>query len=180
MICNIKKILLIIIAIFLASSCKKELRSNEVFIEKLSQEIDEEIPLISEPLIIIIKKEDKLFISSTMILFEEYSKNFKKRYTFEDFLDMVLNNDLFDKEQMRNVSVHDFKVDDNIANFYESKGLNYLITEYCEKISKHNTLFLKQNLDVEVQFNIMYYFFKNNYYLVEDDYEGRFILIDKN
>lgn len=180
MICNTKNILLIIIAIFLASSCKKELRNNEVFIEKLSHEIDEETPLISQPIIILIKSDDKIFISSIRTLFEEYSKNYKNEYCFEEFINMVINDNMFDKEQMGNVSVHNFKVDNNIKNLYEDKGLNFLITEYCEKTNKQNVLFLKQHLNVEVQFNIMYYFFKNNYFLLEDDYEGRFILIDKN
>lgn len=180
MICNIKNILLIVLLSFFIISCKKELKNDGDFIEKLSNEIDEEMPLLSEPIIILIKREDKLFISSVKMLFEEYSKNYKSKYSFEDFINMVVNDKMFNKEQMGTISLHNFKVNDNIANMYEHKGLNYLINEYCEKTNKLNTLFLKQSLDVGIQYNIMYYFFKNNYYLVEDDYEGRFILINKN
>lgn len=180
MICNIKNILLIVLLSFFVISCKKELKNDGDFIEKLSNEIDEEMPLLSEPIIILIKREDKLFISSIRMLFEEYSRHYKAKYTFDDFLVMVINNNMFTKEQMNNISVHNFKLDGNVSDLYNNKGLDYLISEYCEKTNKHNTLFLKQNLSVEVQFNIMYYFFKNNYYLLEDDYEGRFILINKN
>jgi len=180
MICNIRNIVLVVILTFFMISCKNELKNDSDFIEKLSHEIDEEMPLISESIIILIKSDNKIYISSIRTLFEEYSKNYKTKYSFEDFIDMVINDNMFNKEQMENISVHNFKVDNNIANLYGDKGLNYLISEYCEKTNKNNTLFLKQNLNLEVQFNIMYYFFKNNYFLLEDDYEGRFILINKN
>jgi len=181
MICNIRSIVLVIIILsFFMISCKSELKNDKEFIEKLSHEIDEDMPLISQPIIILLKSDNKIYKSSIRTLFEEYSKNYKTKYSFEDFIDMVINDNMFNKEQMENISVHYFKVDNDIANLYEGKGLNYLITEYCEKTNKNNTLFLKQNLNVEVQFNIMYYFFKNNYFLLEDDYEGRFILLNKN
>lgn len=179
MIYKIKNVFLVFISFFLIS-CKKELKNDISFINNLSNETEYDLPFINESLIIFVKGGDRIFVTSIRKLFEEYSDNYSKKYSFDDFLVRVINDSMFDKEQMKNVSVHEFKVDNNIVNLYEKKGLNYLITEYCQKTNKKSTLFLKQNLNVEVQFNIMYYFFKNNYYLVEDDYEGRYILINKN
>src|SRR5690606_1454824 len=104
MIYNVKYVILISLISLLFLNCRKNLKNDIYFIENLSNDIEFDIPFKNESVIIILKREDKLFISSLRMLYNEFTKNYKNKNSFDDFLVMVINNNMLNKEQIGNVS----------------------------------------------------------------------------
>lgn len=175
-----KLLLFITIISFFLIGCDKRLKNDVDFINQLSSNVDFELPLISEPIIIFLQTDNKLYITSLRNLYNEYIENYKSQYSFDEFLVEVINKNRLSKEQVVKVSDFNYNINKQIASLYDNNELDYFIKTYCRKGKYKDQLYLTNDVDVEMQFNIMYYFFKNNYYLVEDDYEGYYVLINKN
>jgi len=180
MICNLKNILLVVMLSSFMMSCKKELKNDILFINNLSNETEYDLPFVNESLIIFVKDGDRIFVTSIRKLFEEYSESYKKKYSFDDFLVNVINNKELSVSQIDRVSNYNFKMNQNIADLYKNHDLNYFITKFCYKSNSLNKFYIKEDLSFDEKNNVMFYFFKNNYYVMFNDYDGRFVLINKN
>jgi hypothetical protein len=174
------KIIISIALIFLVLSCKNELINDNKFIQNLSDDIDFELPMVNESLMIFIKKNDVVFITSLRKLYSIKEKEYKEFKDFDSFLIEVINNDLLSREKLEVNSISSFELNNAIVDEYKKKGLNHLKDVYCERCNSNKNLYIKTSLDLNEKKTIMYLFFKNNYYVGEDDYLGKYILIDKN
>lgn len=161
-------------------SCKKELSNNEKFIQNLSDDIDFELPMVNESLMIFISKSDTICITSLRQLHSIHEKDNKGFNDFDSFLIEVINNDLLSKAELEKKSKIFFILDKTILSEFEQKGIEYLKNTYCETSNTKCKYYIKTNLDLNTRQSIMYIFFKNNYYVMQNDDTGNDVLIDKN
>ncbi|MEP7094756.1 MAG: hypothetical protein ABI793_11920 [Flavobacterium sp.] len=177
---NKLNIIICITIFFTFLGCKKELANDNKFIQNLSDDINFEIPMVNESLMIFVKKNDIVYITSLRQLYSVKEKDFKKFKDFDSFLIEVINNDLLSKAQLELNSRSSFKLNSVIVNEFDQKGINYLKDFYCENSKTKNKFYLKLNLELNIKQSVMYVFFKNNYYIMQNDYTGNDVLIDKN
>jgi len=162
-------------------SFKNELINDKYFIENLSNDSNFDLPLYNESLMIFVENKDTVYIKSLRQLFIIKEKKYKEYKNIDDFLFNVLNKNLLVKSDLDNIYTVSFKINKSLINEFKEKGLNYFKEEYCEISSiGNNKFYLKSNLNLNNKLNVMYIFFKNNYYVVSDDYSGKYVLIDKN
>lgn len=167
---------------FLFISCKKELINDESFIRNLSNDLNFEMPLHNEALIILINTEgDSIYATSLRQLNQIRKKNYDDNFkNFDDFLVEVLNNNLLFKSELLENSMFSFKLDKNISQEFRDKGISFFKEKYCEKSKVQGKYYIKRDLNLTIKYNIMYFFFKSNYYIMQNDYSGNDVLIDKN
>lgn len=168
-----------IVLLFNLLSCKRGLNNDEKFIQNLSNDLDFELPIANESLMIFINKNDTVYVTSLRQLYFANEKNYKRFENFDDFLIKVLNNDLLTKIELDIISKTKFILNKNIEIEFNQNGLDYFKSNYCEKIDTTKKLYMKNSLAFDIKFSVMYFFFKNNYYVGLDDYLGKYILIDK-
>lgn len=166
--------------LFITISCKDKLSNSENFIQNLSNETDFELPMANESLLIFVLKDDIVYMTRLRQLYLLKEKDSKGSKDFDRFLVDVINKNLLSKEELKSSSIDTFKLNREILSQFEKKGIDYLKKKYCDTTSVKGKLYLKQNLDFNLQQNLMYIFFKNNYYIMQNDYTGKNVLIDKN
>jgi hypothetical protein len=113
-------------------------------------------------------------------LYSIKEKEYKKFKDFDSFLIEAINNDLLSREKLEVNSISSFELNNTIVDEFKKEGLNHLKDVYCERDNSNKNLYIKTSLDLNEKKTIMYFFFKNNYYVGEDDYLGKYIIIDKN
>ncbi|WP_306352566.1 hypothetical protein [Flavobacterium sp. '19STA2R22 D10 B1'] len=171
---------LFFVLLLITISCKKELSNNEKFIQNLSNDVNFELPIVNESLMIFIMKKDVIYITSLRQLYSIKNKRYKKFKDFDSFLIDAINNDLLSKEELEKNSIDSFKLNKIIMNEFKQKGIVYLKDSYCESSNTIRKYYLKKDLELNIKQSIMYLFFKNNYYVMQNDYSGNNVLIDKN
>ena len=168
----------IVFLFLLMISCKKNLSNNHKFIESLSDDIDFNLPMVNESLIIFVCKNDIIYGTS---LRELYSiKEDMEIKNFDYFLIEVINNNLLPENELKNNSTFFFSPNKEVLKKFKKKGIEYLIHIYCDTSNTMGKYYVKSNLDLNTKQTVMYIFFKNNYYIMEDDYSGKCVMIDKN
>ncbi|MFH6988384.1 hypothetical protein ACHRVW_11615 [Flavobacterium collinsii] len=169
-----------LVILVLLLSCSKEQKNNVDFIKNLSNDTDFNLPLYNESLKILIDKDDVIYVTSLRQLYNlKESKHFNYK-DFDSFLIEVINNDLLSKDDLVKISETNFKIDKEIQEKYHKEGLNYLLKEYTEKTKMPNKYYIISDLNVNTKLCLMYLFFRNNYYVMQNDYSGKYVLIDKN
>lgn len=172
--------LLIVLLTFFFIGCKKELVNSDCFIRNLSNDIDFDLPLYNESLMIFINKNNSIYITTLRQLYFIKENKYNNYKDFDSFLIDALNGDLLSEHDLSTGSFFEFKLNNNIQNEFNGGGLDYLKKMYCEFDNNNDRFYLRNNLSLNYKNNIMYFFFKNNYYVLQDDYIGRYILIDMN
>lgn len=170
---------LVVISMLLLS-CSKGQKNNVNFIKNLSNDTDFNLPLYNESLKILIDKNDIIYVTSLRQLYNLKESKYLKYKDFDSFLIEVINNDLLSKDELSKVSESNFKIDKVVQQKYDKEGLNYLLKEYSEKTNMSNKYYLTSDLNLNFKFSLMYIFFKNNYYVMQNDHSGKYVLIDKN
>lgn len=160
--------------------CKNELYNNDRFIQNLSNDIDFEIPMVNESLMIFIKKKDSVYVTSLRQLYFLKEKKYMNIKDFDSFLVDAINGDILLGKEISENSSFSFSLDKSILNEYKHNGTEYLLNTYCEKAKTGNKFYIKAGLDLILKYTIMYILFKNNYYIMHEDYNGKYVLIDKN
>ena len=170
----------LLVVLMLLLSCRKEQKYNLEFIKNLSNDTDFNLPLYNESLKILINKNDVIYVTSLRQLYNlKESKHFNYK-DFDSFLIEVINNDLLSKDNLSKISEFNFKIDKEIQEKYDNEGLNYLLKVYTEKSKMSNKYYIISDLNINTKFCLMYLFFKNNYYVIQNDHSGKYVLIDKN
>jgi len=169
----------IFLVLFFFMSCKKKLRNDEKFIKSLSSNSNFDFPIINESLLIFVIKSDKLYITSLRQLYLMKEKEYKQFTDYNDFLIKVINDDFLSKEELECISEDIVQLDERIANDFEQRGIEYLKKNYCENSISKNKIYLKTDIDLKVKYSILYYFFRNNYHVMFNDYSGNYVLIYK-
>ncbi|MBC7438965.1 MAG: hypothetical protein H7250_03135 [Flavobacterium sp.] len=172
--------LILIFLVLVVQSCKKKPLNNINFIKNLSNDIDFNLPLYNESLMLFVKKNDTIYIKSLRELYLINQKKYFKIKSFDGFLTKVLNNDLLETSDLKNDFVVCFKLDKNVLKEFNEKGIENLKIKYCDNGEDKIKFFLKNNLNQYMKQNLMYHFFKNNYYIVNNCHSGKYVLIDKN
>lgn len=173
------RLLILIICIFLCS-CKNKLNNDIKFVQNLSNDVHFNIPFYNESLIIFISIDDIIIQTSLRELYTIKTRKYSKYKDFDSFLVTSLNNNLLIKSDFSLTSNLVFELNKNIMNEYNKKGLIYLKETYCEKSNDHKKYYIKSDLNLNIKQSLMYIFFKNNYYVMQNDHSGKFVLIDKN
>ncbi|EKT4510726.1 hypothetical protein RYR30_002566 [Flavobacterium psychrophilum] len=174
------KLLVIIVLLFSLFACKKELANENRFIENLSNDENFDLPLYNESLMIFINKNDTVYITSLRQLYSIKEKHYKDYKDFDSFLIKVLNANLLSKSDLIKNSIFTFELNKTVLNEFNSKGLDYLKKTYCERANVENKFYIINNLSLDIKQSVMYFFFKNNYYIMQNDHSGKYVLIDKN
>ncbi|RUT67722.1 hypothetical protein D0817_24910 [Flavobacterium cupreum] len=174
------KLLATIVLLFSLFACKKELANENRFIENLSNDENFDLPLYNESLMIFINKNDTVYITSLRQLYSIKEKYYKDYKDFDSFLIKVLNGNLLSKSDLIKNSIFTFELDKNVLNEYNNKGLDYFKKTYCENSKIKDKFYITNNLSLDVKQSVMYFFFKNNYYIMQNDHSGKYVLIDKN
>lgn len=174
------KLFIIIVVIFSVFSCRKELVNDDYFVRNLSNDVNFDLPLQNESLMIFINNNNTIYVTSLRELNSIKKNKYNNYKNFDDFLIEVLNNNLLSKSDLINNSVFRFKLNNVILNEFAEKGLDKLKNKYCENTETKDKFYLKNSLNSDVKKNIMYLFFKKNYYIMQNDYSGKYVLIDKN
>lgn len=178
------KLLFIILFMLLAISCKDVHKSklvNDVdFIRNLSNDKEFDLPFQHESLMMFICENDIIYVTSLRQLHNLNVKKYINYENFDDFLIKSLNSNLLTTSDLINISRIDFKLDTMIYKDFYENGLEYLKIKYCDKSEDIDKLYTKKNLSLQETINVMYYFFKKNYYVLQNDYSGKNVLIDKN
>jgi hypothetical protein len=172
--------LLVIFLLFLFYACKKELVNDEKFIKNLSNDVDFNLPLYNESLIIFIKSSDSIYALSLRQLHTVNAKSYLEYKDFDSFLINSLNGDLLSKSDLIKNSEFAFKLDITVIRDYNSKGLDCLKNKYCEKSDINNKYYVLNDLSLNIKRSVMYFFFKNNFHIMQNDHSGKYVLIDKN
>lgn len=172
--------LLVIIFSFLLCACSKELKNDKKFIENLSNDVDFDLPLYNESLKIFINKDDTIYATSLRELYFIKNKNYKDYKDFDSFLINAINDNLLSKSDLIKNSDFNFVLDKTVMEDYNNNGINYLINKYCEKSDSKNKYYILSNLSFNIKRSLMYFFFKNNYYVMHNDHSGKYVLISKN
>ncbi len=173
-------ITLFIFSLIITISCKKELSNNVRFIQGLSDDIDFDLPLVNESLLIFINKNDIIYATSLRQLYTIKKKNSKNIKDFDRFLIETINNNLLSENEIKESSTFFFIPNKEILKEFDKKGIEYLKITYCETTNIKGKYYIKTNLDFNTEQSIMYIFFKNNYYVMQNDDIGYYVLIDKN
>jgi hypothetical protein len=168
--------LLVIIFPFLLYACSKELKNDKKFIENLSNDVDFDLPLYNESLKVFISKGDTIYATSLRELYFIKDKNYKD---FDSFLINAINDNLLSKSDLIKNSEFMFVLDKTVMEDYNNNGLNNLINKYCEKSDSKNKYYILSNLSFNIKQSLMYFFFKNNYYVMLNDHSGKYVLICK-
>jgi len=172
--------LIVIILSTLLYSCDKELLNDRKFIENLSNDVDFNLPLYNESLKILINKNDTIYSTSLRQLYSIKGKKYQNYKDFDSFLIETINGDLLSKSELTEISEYSFTLDKAVMKDYNNNGLNYLINEYCEKSPTINKYYILSSKSLNIKQTIMYFFFKNNYYVMQNDHSGKYVLINKN
>jgi hypothetical protein len=174
------KLLVIIVLISSLIGCKKELVNDEIFIKDLSNDLNFDLPLNNESLIIFINKNGTVFATSLRQLHSVKEKYYRNYIDFDSFLIKVLNSNLLSESDLIEISKFSFELNETVLNKYNNVGLDYLKKTYCENAKVKDKFYIINDLSIEVKQSVMYFFFKNNYYIMQNDYSGKYVLIDKN
>lgn len=161
-------------------SCKNELSNNERFIQSLSDDINFDLPMVNEALIIFVNKNDIVYATSLRQLYSIKEKDNKGIKDFDNFLIEAINNNLLSENELKKNSIFFFNPNKDILKEFDEKGVEYLKSTYCETSNMVGKYYIKTNLDLNTKQSIMYVFFKNNYYIMQNDDTGNYVLIDKN
>jgi hypothetical protein len=174
------KTIFLLLLLVITISCKKELSNNEKFIQNLSNDINFDLPMVNESLIIFVNKKDFVYATSLRQLYSIKEKYNKRIRHFDNFLIEVINNNLLSEKEIKDNSIFFFNPNEKILKDFDKKGIEYFKSVYCEISDTKRKYYIKTNLDLNTRQSIMYIFFKNNYYIMQDDYIGKDVLIDKN
>ncbi|KDN54719.1 hypothetical protein [Flavobacterium seoulense] len=166
--------------VFLVFSCKKELINDDYFVRNLSNDNNFNLPLHNESLMIFINKGNTVYVTSLRQLYFIKENNYGDFKNFDDFLVKALNKNLLSKSDLINNSEFNFKLNETISNEFKVNGLDGLKSKYCESSDFKDKFYLRSNLSPDIKKSIMYFFFKMNYYIMQNDYSGKDVLIDKN
>lgn len=169
-----------LIIIMLVSGCVKELSNSTKFIEGLSGDNNFELPMVNESLMIFIGKNENVYITSLRNLHSLYSGKYDKHVDFYEFLVNAINEDLLLESELKEISINPFKLNKSIIDLFQDKGVKYVIRTYCKASNVECKYYLERGLDIDLKQNINYFLFKNNFYIVQNDYSGDYVLIDKN
>jgi len=177
---NRVKFVVYVVFIIFFSSCENKTINSTKFIENLSNDLDLNLPLVNESLMIFVCKNENIYVTSLRKLHFIYKKKQKDFINFNTFLYGVLNNDLLSEVELKTNSVDTFCLNINIVNEFNGNSINYIIATYCEKSSVKGKFYLKNKLNLNIKQSVIYFLFKNNYYILQNDYLGKYVVIDKN
>jgi len=177
---NRAKFVVYVVFIIIFSSCENKTINSTKFIENLSNDIDFDLPLVNESLMIFICKNENIYVTSLRKLHFINKNKYKNINEFDIFLCSVLNNDLLSEADLKVNSVNTFCLNKNIVNEFSGNGIKYIIATYCEKSNIKGKFYLKNKLNLNIKQSVMYFLFKNNYYIYQNDYLGKYVMIDKN
>lgn len=166
------------ICFVLSCENKNKLINSKDFVNKLYNEEDLKLPLVTESAIIFIKVEDEILITSVRNLIKIKNKNYKYFKNSDEFMFKAINYNFLKKNDFIKEITPIFKLEDKIIEEYYKFGLKFLIKNYC--VSSNKNLNLKSIPNQNMEDTLLYIFFKNNYYIMEDDYDGVYALINRN
>lgn len=122
-------------------------------------------------------KNDKVTVLNEPALWEIHREN-PKRWSYEKFLDLALNQEI-EVDDTRILSSADcFLLDSKVANYYKSHSLEDFLLEYF--IKENSSWRLKDGYAKSQLMSISYYCFINNKFLQFDDYIGIYSLVEPN
>ncbi|MET3047390.1 hypothetical protein [Flavobacterium covae] len=173
------RLLAIIFIAFSVFSCKKELINDDNFVRNLSNDNDFNLPLHNESLMIFVSKDNTIYITNLRQLYSLKQSNYTHYKDFDEFLVDALNKNLLSKSDLVSNSEFNFKLNETILSEFNENGLDGLKSKYCEKSDVKGKLYLKNSLSPDIKKSVMYFFFKMNYYIMQNDYSGKDVLIDK-
>jgi hypothetical protein len=174
------KFFVIIFIAFSVFSCKKELINDDYFVRNLSNDNNFNLPLHNEALMIFINSGNTIYVTNLRQLYSLKQTNYSHYKDFDEFLVKVLNENLLSKSDLISNSEFNFKLNETILSEFNENGLDGLKSKYCKKSDVKGKLYLQNSLNTDIKKNVMYFFFKMNYYIMQNDYSGNDVLIDKN
>ena len=174
------KLILLFVLLFSFTACKNELKNDIRFIENLSNNETLELPFYNESVKIFIKIDETVYVTRLRQLYFLRDKNYKEYQDFDKFLVKAINGKLLSKSDLDENWIPNFSLNKKILNEFNTKDLDYLKNAYCENANMKNKYYTTNILDWDAEQTLLYIFFKNNYYITEDDYLGKTVLTDKN
>ncbi len=172
-----------LILLLLALNCQQnKLVNNISFIKNLSNDTNFKLPLKNGNIKIFFIKDNYFYETSLTILHHIMMNEFKNYNDFDLFLEKVINENLLTTSivQKYYYSVFKHKISETIFLEYEKKGIKFMKEKYCFFNKKFNTWEIKSNISTNNCQNIMYIFFKNNYYIYEGDINSGYLLYEFN
>lgn len=171
-----KNIIFVFLLLIMCSCNNREYFNNKI-VDELA-EIDSLIPSPYGNLIVFVQVENEQIGKLTLNILlgihrSFYSDSYK---SLNGFLHRALNQNIEFKPdivEQRNGTV--FLLNKSISNNYKMNGIDYLINQFCVK---HDDLYEieAKSLNQDELFSIMYYFFLNNFSIIEDEYSGTYFV----
>ncbi|NEW84804.1 MAG: hypothetical protein GZ094_20885 [Mariniphaga sp.] len=170
------KNIIIILLLFTVVSCNNKWYFKEKTIKELSSKGDPEIPSVYGYLsMFVLVDSNQIAKTSINLLWTMYKFEYAKTYNkFEDFLYSALNQKLIFKKgyiEKRNGSV--FRLNEKIKLEYKKSGISYFVNHYSKKYGEKLEI-IRSSLSANELRTIQYYFFINNYKIMEDDLLGTY------
>lgn len=165
--------------VFIIIACQikdKKFRETEKFLNEFSKGVSERFPPQNSNLLLYFKLDDNSIIEINNIqLYNIYKRQFKDKFKFSEFLYLLFNEKIQLKRNLINQSKRNYIniKPKNDINLLKSKEL---FNKYCDKSNDY--LILKNRLNNEVKFVILYNFFREKKYISFDDYQGYYIIKD--
>lgn len=184
---NINIGLIVSFMIFLAfGSCKQQTKipkcSHDKFIhEYTGDDFDSDTFIINCDYIFFADVGiDSVMITDNISLFEIYKSQYIDKFLdFKIFLCSLYNNEIVLKKEdidnnIERVNKVMFKKENSIIDSLRHENIDKIKDYYFTYDN-----FLRTNIEIEQneKYNILYFFFKNEYYISHSDYDGSFLII---
>lgn len=166
----IKMKLYILFSLFACELNKQECRLSEKFLNQFSKGVSEKLPPMNSNLFMFFKLDNQNIIKiNNLELYNLYSKEYKKKYNFNEFLCFLFNEEIYLKKESlsnANINFQDIKPNKKIENL----NLDLIKNRFCIKVGDY--FLLKNSIQDSTRISILYIFFKNKNYVSFDDYSG--------
>lgn len=180
-----KKILTLLILLFILLSCeKKEDSFSDEIIEKLviHNEINDLPPPNSFLDLYVLTDNNEIMSTDNYSLYKLYNAYYYKNFkNFKEFLDEVLNqNHVIEKRFFKNKFYLDsFKLNRNIEKKYSEIGFDEFLKKYSEKTASNRTKLKKTIINENEYLTVVYLLYKNKYDISRDCYIGNDYIIKR-
>lgn len=176
-----KKIILSIVLLVIASCNTSEININEKIIKQLS-EGDFKIPSAHGfALLFVSSKKNEKGHTNVNVLHEIFLKYYATKYSdFKSFLSDVLNQKRsFSQERLDEWGVGRFELNNGVEDKYNQLSMSGFIKEYFDLADDKSKFVVKSKYSEEV-YSILYYCFINNYKITLDDFRGKYFISKSN
>ena len=150
-------------------------KTDKFYSKELCSENHDALSIFSNRVFFAFDHEDRLLILDIKTLRDIYKKQYKS-ISCTEFL-----NGVFGKEILINVTGYDlksFKINETVKINYNKGGVDLLLKLYSVKVTEERFV-LKNKLDLNINYSVLYYLFENGNKIFLDDYAGA-IIICKN